>query len=80
MAYPTFEAYCTQRWNMARRTAYRLIDAADVVGNVSHGTQPLPANEAQTRELSGLAPNEQRAVGPIGAGPVRHGLCGLVQA
>ena len=37
--FPTFEAYCRERWGIERRQAYRLIDAAEVVSNVSQGTQ-----------------------------------------
>jgi len=63
VAYPTFEAYCAERWNMTRPRAYQLIDAAGVVNGLSTiGIQALPANERTARELSGLAPDEQRAV------------------
>jgi len=57
----TFEEYLLSRWGMARRTAYRMIEAAQVVGNVSHGTQIPPANERQARELARLDPEEQSA-------------------
>ena len=61
----TFADYAKDLWDMARRSAYRYIEAADIVDrlipysenlkNVSHGTQnvnPLPENERQARELS----------------------------
>lgn len=58
--YDTFEEYCQQRWGMERRYAYRLMDAAKVVGNVSHGTQIAPTTERQARPLSQLPPEQQR--------------------
>jgi len=57
----TFEEYCDKRWKLARRQAYRLIDAAAVVGNVSHGTQTPPTSERQVRPLVALPPVEQPA-------------------
>jgi DNA-binding CsgD family transcriptional regulator len=57
----TFEDYCRDRWQMERRHAYRLIDAAQVVGNVSQGTQiEPPATERQARPLTVLEPEAQR--------------------
>jgi hypothetical protein len=44
---------------MERRNAYRLMDAAQVVENVSHGTQILPTNERQARPLASLPPEQQ---------------------
>ena len=60
----TFADYAKDLWDMARRSAYRYIEAADIVDrllpytddleNVSHGTQnkPLPQNERQARALA----------------------------
>jgi phage N-6-adenine-methyltransferase len=56
--YGTFEEYCRERWQMARRTAYQLMDAAEVVENVRNCAQ-IPANEAQARPLVGLPPETQ---------------------
>lgn len=59
----TFEEYCQNKWQMERRTAYRYLDAASVIENVSHGTQTqpiLPSNERQTRPLSSLPSSEQK--------------------
>lgn len=56
----TFEVYCEARWKMSRRQAYRLIDAADVVENVSNWSHPTPASEAVARPLTGLPPAQQR--------------------
>lgn len=61
VAYPTFEAYCEARWNMTARHSNRLIEASQVAFNLGP-TGPSPANERTARELSGLAPDEQRAV------------------
>ncbi len=55
----TFEAYCRERWGMARSTAYQLIDAVRVVENVRHGGQIAPETERQARPLVGLEPEEQ---------------------
>jgi phage N-6-adenine-methyltransferase len=72
--YPTFETYCVKRWGIARQHAYRLIDAAGVITNLSpigdkdssdvtHGTQKLPQTESQVRPLTQLeTPEEQREV------------------
>jgi hypothetical protein len=57
--HPTFEQYCADRWGLARRRAYQLIDAAAVVATVNHGTHPLPANERQARPLTALPPDLQ---------------------
>ena len=61
--FATFDEYCRERWGMKRRHAYRLIDAAAVVENVSNWTQiEAPANEAQARPLTALSPDLQREV------------------
>lgn len=62
MAYPTFEAYCAERWNMVASRARQLIAAANTVGNLLTVTTVTPANEAQARELMGLSPEAQREV------------------
>jgi phage N-6-adenine-methyltransferase len=60
--YATFEAYCSERWNMVASRARQLIAAANTVGNLGSVTTVTPANEAQTRELMGLSPDVQREV------------------
>lgn len=55
--YATFEDYCKERWGMERRHAYRLMDAANVISNVSNWTQIIPTNEAQARPLTQLNDN-----------------------
>lgn len=59
LGFETFEAYCKARWDFSRRNAYYLIDAAAVIENVNHGSQP-PANERQARPLTRLEPEQQR--------------------
>lgn len=52
---PTFEAYCSERWGLSRKRAYDLIGAAETVAELSPiGDTPMPANEAQARELRPL--------------------------
>lgn len=53
----TFEGYCRDRWEFNRAHAYRLIDSAQVVENVSHGIQK-PTNERQARPLARLSSPE----------------------
>ena len=62
--YGTFEDYCQQRWQLARATAYQLVDAAQVDDALNAVDQPMsaiadipkPANEAQARPLAKLLP------------------------
>lgn len=51
----TFEDYCTDRWQMARRTAYQFIEAAGTVENVRNCAQVEPATESQARPLARLS-------------------------
>ena len=54
----TFEEYCKERWGMNRAHAYRLIDAAEVVNNLSP-IGDIPANESQARPLTALRDNPE---------------------
>lgn len=58
----TFEAYGRARWDMGRSQVYRLINAYDVINNLSPNGDILPANEAQVRPLVQLDPPEQRKI------------------
>ena len=58
--FETFEAYARKRWDMARSQVYRLIDAYNVVNNLSPNGDILPGNEAQARILVPLDSAEQR--------------------
>lgn len=57
--YETFESYCREQWGLERRHAYRLMDAAQVIENVSNWTQIVPATESQARPLTALEPEQQ---------------------
>jgi hypothetical protein len=65
-SYKTFEEYCMMRWEMSRRTAYQLIDAAIIYRNISENAinsqqlKILPANERQIRPLVALSPKQQQ--------------------
>jgi hypothetical protein len=61
----TFADYVSKRWDLSIAHAYRQIDASKVVDILSPiGEIPLPANEAQARELAPLVgdPEAVRAV------------------
>ena len=55
----TFEAYCRNKWNIARRTAYQLIDAAKVMKNLAQIEGEKPTKESQVRPLTRLNPELQ---------------------
>lgn len=58
----TFEDYCRERWGFTRMHASRLIGAAEVVANVTDRLQIAPpSNIEQTRPLTALEPDQQRA-------------------
>jgi len=59
--FPTFEAYCRERWGMNRRYANRLIEAAGVVETLGP-IGPIPQTESQARPLTRLEPEVQREV------------------
>ncbi|HEY9852349.1 MAG TPA: hypothetical protein V6D28_22950 [Leptolyngbyaceae cyanobacterium] len=52
----TFDAYCKEKWGIARQRAYRLIQAAQVRENLSPIGDILPTKENQIRSLSNLPP------------------------
>lgn len=58
--FPTFEAYCQQRWGFSDSRARQLIGAAQTVTNVTALGLPAPANEGQARALAAV-PEDQRA-------------------
>jgi hypothetical protein len=55
-----FYSYCEQRWGIQKSQAYRLMDACEVVDNLSPIGDTLPANEAQARPLARLKDPEQQ--------------------
>jgi len=66
--FDTFEDYCQGRWGIARNYANKMIAAAGIIRNlgtiVPTDASPivgiLPVNEAQTRPLALLEPEQQR--------------------
>jgi len=58
--FDTFEDYCRDRWGMKRAHAYRMIEAATVIDNLSPIGDKLPATESQVRPLTSLEPDRQR--------------------
>lgn len=59
--FDNFDAYVRERWDMHRSHAYRLIQAATVVDNLSPiGDGIVPQNESQARVLARLSKDEQR--------------------
>jgi len=58
----SFESYVSVRWDMGRSHAYRLIEAAAVIDNLSPIGDVLPKNEAQARILTSLDLFSQRKV------------------
>ena len=58
--YSTFEAFCSDKWEMGKRQAYYLIDAGQVIANENNCSQ-IPTNETQARKLAQLkTPEAQR--------------------
>lgn len=54
-SHATFEDYCKGRWGMARANAYRLIEAAKAVADLSP-IGDIPKTESQARELAAIEP------------------------
>lgn len=57
----TFEAFARETFQISRRRAYQLIDAADVASNVNNCSQIQPSSESQIRPLTKLEPQQQSA-------------------
>lgn len=55
----TFEAYCREKWGIARRTAYQFIDAAQIMENLCMNMHIIPPKKNQILPLSGLPPELQ---------------------
>ncbi len=60
--FDSFEAYTRARWDMGKSQAYRLIEAYQVVNNLSPIGDILPSNESQVRPLAPFDPMEQRKI------------------
>lgn len=59
--YGTFDNYCKARWDIQRQHAHRLVDAAEVVGQMAPVGGNTPTHERQVRPLCQLAKAEDRA-------------------
>jgi len=57
--HPTFEEYAQNRWELSRAHAYRLIESAKVIEDLSPDGD-VPTNEAQARPLSKVKDPEAR--------------------
>jgi len=58
-SYKNFEAYCRDRWGIARQTAHRFIAATQVVDNLAKTDLQIPKKENQVRPLAKLTPEQQ---------------------
>lgn len=58
----TFEDYCRERWGFSRVRAHQLIEGAETTQALTIVNSPLPANEGQARELTGLEPEQAAEV------------------
>ncbi len=59
----TFEDYFRKRWGMTRPRAYQLMDAAEVVSNLSKNLDiSPPQTESHAQPLASLPPDQQREV------------------
>jgi hypothetical protein len=58
-SHKTFDAYCREKWGIAKQTANRFIAAAQVIENLTPMGVKIPANERQVRPLAGLSPELQ---------------------
>jgi hypothetical protein len=69
----TFADYVAKRWDLSSAHAYRQIEASKVVDILSPiGEMPLPANEAQARELAPLV-NDPDAVREVWMETIQFG-------
>lgn len=60
--YGSFQEWCEGKWKISDRHARRMIDAAEVAGNLQNGpVGPVPTTERQARPLTSLVePEEQQ--------------------
>jgi hypothetical protein len=62
LGFDSFESYAKNRWDIGKSHAYRLIDAAQVVENLSPIGDIVPLNEAQCRLLAPFESLQQRQI------------------
>lgn len=58
-SHKNFEAYCRERWGIARQTANRFIAATQVIDNLVKTDLQIPQKENQVRPLTKLSPELQ---------------------
>ncbi len=58
--YTTFEEYCQKRWDLKRRRAYQLIEAAETVSTLNVQNFAHRPNESQARALAQIEEPEAR--------------------
>ncbi len=58
-SHKSFDAYCLEKWGIAKQTAKRFIAAPQVIENLTPMGVKIPANERQVRPLTGLSPELQ---------------------
>jgi hypothetical protein len=65
----TFEAYCTEKWNITRGRGYQLMDAAKVVKSMKEAgasEKELPKTEGEAREKLKAAKKQSKTSKPTG--------------
>jgi hypothetical protein len=62
LGFDSFKSYVKNRWDIGKSHAYRLIDAANAIDNLSPIGDILPLNEAQCRLLTPFESFDQRKI------------------
>jgi len=62
LGFDSFESYVKNRWDIGKSHAYRLIDAAQVIDNLSPIGDVVPVNEAQSRLLTPFESLDQKKI------------------
>ncbi|NJL06778.1 MAG: hypothetical protein HC911_18135 [Chloroflexaceae bacterium] len=60
--FASFEAYCERRWQLGRRRAYQLMDAAAVAGEMGKIFHMRPQRESHAAALAKIEPQHREAV------------------
>lgn len=60
LEFATFEEYCRERWKMARQRAHQMIEATNVIKQLSTIVDIIPQTESQARPLTQLKPEAQQ--------------------
>ena len=60
LCFDSFEQYSKIRWDLGKSHCYRLMEASEVIDNLSPIGERLPQNESQVRPLSKLDAFDQR--------------------